>query len=102
MPLDTDVILRIFLNNFDYFIPTEILFGRGQIKNLGRKLRDFDRILFVWGGGSIKKNNIYEKIISQLGNKTYFELSGIKPNPRLSIVKKGIKLVSYKDLSEKE
>jgi len=86
------------MQNFNYFIPTEILFGRGQIKNLGRKLRDFDRILFVWGGGSIKKNNIYEKVIDQLENKTYFELSRIKPNPRISSVKKGIKICRNKKI----
>lgn len=79
------------MRSFNYFIPTEILFGKDQIKNLGSKLGGYDRILFVWGGGSIKRNNIYEKVVGQLKNKTYFELSGIKPNPRLSSVKKGIK-----------
>ncbi len=78
--------------NFNYFIPTEVLFGKGQIKNLGSKLGGYDRILFVWGGGSIKRNNIYEEVVGQLKNKTFFELSGIKPNPRLSGVRKGIKI----------
>ena len=76
--------------NFDYLIPTEILFGKDQIDNLESKIKNYKRILFTWGGGSIKKNGIYEKVINTLKNKTYFELSGIKPNPRLSSVKKGI------------
>jgi len=76
--------------NFDYLIPTEILFGKDQINNLKSKISNYNRILFAWGGGSIKKNGIYEKVIDALKDKTYFELSGIKPNPRLSSVEKGI------------
>lgn len=76
--------------NFDYLIPTEILFSKDQISNLESKINNYNRILFTWGGGSIKKNGIYEKVIDALKDKTYFELSGIKPNPRLSSVKKGI------------
>jgi alcohol dehydrogenase YqhD (iron-dependent ADH family) len=78
--------------NFDYLIPTEIIFGKGEIKKLEKKIKNFNRILFVWGGGSIKRIGIYEKIIDALKDKTYFELSGIKPNPRLSSVKKGISI----------
>lgn len=76
--------------NFNYLIPTEIIFGKDQINNLKSRIKNYNRILFVWGGGSIKKNNIYEKVIDALKDKTYSELSGIKPNPRLSSVKKGI------------
>ncbi len=76
--------------NFDYLIPTEILFGKDQINNLESRIKNYNRILFAWGGGSIKKNGIYEKVINSLKNKKYFELSGIKPNPRLSSVRKGI------------
>ncbi|MFB0565536.1 MAG: iron-containing alcohol dehydrogenase [Candidatus Aminicenantaceae bacterium] len=78
--------------NFNYLIPTEILFGKDQINNLESKINNYNRILFAWGGGSIKKNNIYDKVIEALKDKTYFELAGIKPNPRLSSVKKGIKI----------
>jgi alcohol dehydrogenase YqhD (iron-dependent ADH family) len=78
--------------NFNYLIPTEILFGKDQINNLESKIEDYNRILFAWGGGSIKKNGIYEKVIDALKNKAYFELSGIRPNPRLSSVRKGIKI----------
>lgn len=78
--------------NFNYLIPTEILFGKDQINNLESKIEDYNRILFAWGGGSIKKNGIYEKVIDALKNKAYFELSGIRPNPRLSSVIKGIKI----------
>jgi alcohol dehydrogenase YqhD (iron-dependent ADH family) len=84
--------------NFDYLIPTEIIFGKGEIKKLEKKIKNFNRILFVWGGGSIKRIGVYEKVIDALKDKTYFELSGIKPNPRLSSVKKGIAICRKNDI----
>ncbi len=84
--------------NFDYLIPTEIFFGKGEIKKLEKKIKNFNRILFVWGGGSIKRIGVYEKIVDALKDKTYFELSGIKPNPRLSSVKKGIAICRKNDI----
>lgn len=78
--------------NFNYFIPTEIIFGQGQISTLSDKIKNYNRILFTLGGGSIKKIGLYEKVIDALKDKIFFELSGIKPNPRLSTVKKGIAL----------
>lgn len=84
--------------NFDYLIPTEIIFGNGEIKKLETKIKNFNRILFVWGGGSIKRIGVYEKVIDALKDKTYFELSGIKPNPRLSSVKKGIAICRKNDI----
>jgi alcohol dehydrogenase YqhD (iron-dependent ADH family) len=84
--------------NFDYLIPTEILFGKGQIKNLHNRIKNYKRILFTWGSGSIKRSGVYEKVMDALKEKTYFELSGIKPNPRLSTVKKGITLCREHDI----
>lgn len=76
--------------NFDYLIPTEIIFGKDQINKLKSRIKNYNRILLAWGGGSIKRIGVYGKVIDALKDKTYFELSGIKPNPRLSSVKKGI------------
>jgi len=84
--------------NFDYLIPTEIIFGKGEIKKLETKIKNFNRILFVWGGGSIKRIGVYEKVIHTLKDKTYFELSGIKPNPRLFSVKKGMAICRKNDI----
>jgi alcohol dehydrogenase YqhD (iron-dependent ADH family) len=84
--------------NFDYLIQTEIIFGKGEIKKLETKIKNFNRILFVWGGGSIKRIGVYEKVIHTLKDKTYFELSGIKPNPRLFSVKKGMAICRKNDI----
>ncbi len=84
--------------NFDCLIPTEIFFGKGQIKNLHNMIKNYKRILFTWGGGSIKKIGVHEKVVKALKNKTYFELSGIKPDPKLSTVKKGITICRERDI----
>ncbi len=82
--------------NFHYNIPTEIYFGKGQICNLGVNLKKIsDKVLLVYGGGSIKKIGLYDKVVKQLKENgiTFFELPGVEPNPRIESVRKGIRLV---------
>jgi len=83
--------------NFTMSLPTEVFFGRDMINNLPEYIRKHggNRILLAYGGGSIKKNGIYDKITSLLDQNGIFykELSGIKPNPRVSSVREGIKII---------
>lgn len=81
------------MQNFHYNIPTQIYFGKGQIENLGEKLKEIsDQVLLVYGGGSIKKNGLYDKVTEQLQNAgiQWEELSGVEPNPRIESVRKGV------------
>jgi alcohol dehydrogenase YqhD (iron-dependent ADH family) len=84
------------MDNFVYSIPTTAYFGKGQITLLGEtiKMHGGSKVLLAYGGGSIKKNGIYEAIISQLDKAglTYSELSGIQPNPRVESVEEGIRI----------
>jgi len=87
------------MNKFIYDIPTKICFGKGQINRLAREIKLYsDSVLLIYGGGSIKKNGIYDSVIKILeeNNISYSELSRVKPNPRLSSVKKGIKICKEK------
>lgn len=61
--------------NFEYLILTEIIFGKDRINKLKSRIKNYNRILLAWGGGSIKRIGVYEKIIDALKDKTYFELS---------------------------
>lgn len=64
--------------------PTKLHFGRGVMDGLGKVVAEYGkRVLLVYGGGSIKKNGIYDKAIQQLKsiNAKVFEYHGIKPNP---------------------
>ena len=78
------------MNNFDFKIPTDIRFGKGKINCLSEELGKYGkRVLLTYGGGSIKRNGIYDEVLKQLVDFEVFELGGITPNPKLSIVEKG-------------
>lgn len=83
------------MQNFNYNIPTKIFFGKGQIEQLGSNLKDISKnVLLVYGGGSIKKNGLYDKVVSQLESAgiEWKELSGVEPNPKIESVREGIKI----------
>lgn len=89
------------MENFNYSIPTKVYFGKGQIKNLGEAIKAYgDKILLVYGGGSIKKIGLYDEMIKILNeNKiSVTEFSGIDPNPRIESVIAGIKLCRDNDI----
>lgn len=80
--------------NFSFQIPTTIHFGRGTISFL-TELKDYGKkVLLVYGGGSIKKNGIYDKAMKILQdvNLEVLELSGVEPNPRIETVRKGVEI----------
>lgn len=84
------------MNNFTFYNPTKINFGRGVESSVGEEIKSLgaSKVLFHYGGGSIRKNGLYDRILDSL-NKAglhVIELGGVKPNPRLSLVKKGIEL----------
>lgn len=83
------------MNNFVYHNPTELIFGKGQILHLKEKAKKYGKtILLVYGGGSIKRFGLYDKVLSILSEDgcRIVELAGVEPNPRLSTVNKGIEL----------
>ena len=75
---------------------TDILFGRGTENQAGKMIRKHrgTKVLMVYGGGSIKKSGLYDRVVKSLKDENipFAELSGVQPNPRRSLVEKGIKL----------
>ena len=64
--------------------PTKLFFGKDVVNNLGKTVSPHgNKVLFVYGGGSIKRNGAYDQVIQQLQNNNIqiIEYSGIKPNP---------------------
>lgn len=84
------------MNNFIYEIPTKVYFGENQLQgNLGQEINKYGKsALLVYGGGSIKKIGLYEKIMKELQyyNIEVFEFSGIEPNPRHTSINKAIQI----------
>lgn len=81
------------MNNFSFHNPTKIFFGQGQISSLANLIPVNARILLTYGGGSIKKNGIYNQVITALKGKTYVEFSGIEPNPRYETLMQAVDVV---------
>ncbi|SDA72516.1 hypothetical protein SAMN02910368_02273 [Lachnospiraceae bacterium G11] len=78
------------MNNYEYCVPTDIRFGEGQIECLRKEIGKYGRrVLLVYGGGSIMRTGLYDKVYEVLEDYDIFELPGIEPNPKLSSVKKG-------------
>lgn len=86
------------MQNFNYSIPTKIHFGKGQIKQLSNIKEFGKRVLMVYGGGSIKKNGLYDSAMAVLkeNNIEVFELSGVEPNPKIESVRAGANLCKEK------
>lgn len=82
------------MNNFTYSIPTKVHFGKGQIAHLGELKDSGNKVLLVYGGGSIKRAGIYDRALEilQEAGLTVLELSGVEPNPRIESVRKGVEI----------
>ena len=83
------------MNNFTYSIPTTVFFGKGQVENLPGAIKQYGKkVLMVYGGGSIKKMGLYDKIVSLFKENgiEWVELNGVEPNPRVTSVNKGVQL----------
>ena len=83
------------MKDFNFISPTQIYFGKTAINNLSLALKPYKKVLLVYGSGSIKRNGVYDDIIKQLSaaKTEYFELNEIRPNPEISKVKEGLKIV---------
>jgi hypothetical protein len=83
------------MQNFTYQNTTKIVFGKGTEEEVGEyTAKHGSKVLLHYGGGSIKKYGTYEKVIESLkkAGVEYVELGGVEPNPKLSLVHKGIEL----------
>lgn len=84
------------MNSFVLNIPTKIFFGKEIENQIGKQVSAYGKkVLLHFGGGSIKKMGLYDKVVASLKAEgiEIFELGGVEPNPRLSLVREGIKIV---------
>ena len=85
------------MKNFIYNTPTKVYFGKGQEDNIGIILKGYNakKVLLHYGKSSVKKSGLLDKIITKLKEESieFYELGGVEPNPKLSLVLKGIELV---------
>lgn len=77
---------------FSYANPTQILFGQGQIAAISKHIPADSRVLLVYGGGSIKKNGVYDQVKAALSAHHVVEFAGIEPNPTVETLDKAVQL----------
>ncbi|MDA7687438.1 iron-containing alcohol dehydrogenase [Pseudomonadales bacterium] len=80
--------------NFSFHNPTSIHFGAGQIAKLDKEIPKDANVLVIYGGGSIKKNGIFDQVIEALGTRQWCEFSGIEPNPSYDTVIRSLPVIT--------
>ena len=80
------------MENFVFANPTKIIFGKETENQVGSEVKPYKKILLHYGGGSIKKSGLYDRVVKSLkqAGVEWVELPGVKPNPALSLVHTGI------------
>ncbi|MBH0171088.1 MAG: iron-containing alcohol dehydrogenase [Bacillota bacterium] len=89
------------MNEYIYYNPTRLVFGKNQIQTLKDELGKFGKkVLVVYGGGSIKRNGLFDEVMNELNkmDAEVSELSGVEPNPRVSTVRKGVEICKEKNI----
>ena len=84
------------MNNFRMYVPTDIRFGKDRLNELPEVLASYGkRVLLAYGGGSIKRFGLYDKVVNLLESNGFqiVELTGIEPNPKIASVREGVKLI---------
>lgn len=84
------------MQNFTFHNPTKIIFGQNTVSQIGEMTRKFgNKALLVYGKGSVKKNGIYDQVVSSLHTAgiNWIEFPDVKPNPTLAHTREGIRLV---------
>jgi NADP-dependent alcohol dehydrogenase len=86
------------MQNFQYQNPVKVLFGRGQIAHLAAEIPAAARILITYGGGSIKRNGVYDQVRAALAGREVLEFGGIEPNPLYETAMKAVAMVREKKI----
>ena len=81
------------MQNFEFYGPTRVVFGKDTIKELSRLIPRDRKILMTYGGGSIKKNGVYEQVKKALEGYDLLEFGGIEPNPKYETLAKAVEIV---------
>lgn len=78
------------MQNFEYYNPTRLIFGRGEIASLTRHIPEGVRVLVTFGGGSVKRNGVYDQVKAALAGIDHVEFWGIEANPKVETLRKCI------------
>jgi len=81
------------MQNFNYYNPTEIVFGKNRLNELDKLIPENAKVLVLFGGGSVKRFGTLDKVKSSLGEREVIEFGGIEPNPQFDTLMKAVEIV---------
>ncbi|KAB1071373.1 iron-containing alcohol dehydrogenase [Tamlana haliotis] len=87
------------MNTFEFKNPTKIIFGKNTIEKLENEIPKDAKVLLLYGGGSIKKNGIYDQVKKALSEFEVLEFGGIPANPEYAILMKALKLIKSENIT---
>ncbi|MBU6342348.1 MAG: iron-containing alcohol dehydrogenase, partial [Bacteroidetes bacterium] len=85
--------------NFELKNPTKILFGKGQMARLRNELPAKGRIMLLYGGGSIKKNGVYDQVVAALEGRDWLEFGGIPANPEYAVLMQALEVIKKENIT---
>lgn len=80
------------MNNFSFQNPTKLIMGKGMIAQLSKEIPTDKKVMITFGGGSVKRNGVYEQVVQALNQHQTVEFWGIEPNPAIETLRKAIEL----------
>lgn len=87
------------MNNFEFKNPTKIIFGKDSIEKLTNEIPKDAKVLLLYGGGSIKKNSIYNQVKTALANVEVVEFGGIPANPEYAILMEALEVIKDENIT---
>ncbi|MDW7691540.1 iron-containing alcohol dehydrogenase [Flammeovirgaceae bacterium SG7u.111] len=87
------------MNDFEFKNPTKIIFGKDKISKLKGEIPANAKVLMLYGGGSIKKNGVYEQVKEALSDVKVLEMGGIPPNPEYEVLLKAVELIKSENIT---
>ncbi|MDT8401932.1 MAG: iron-containing alcohol dehydrogenase [Bacteroidales bacterium] len=86
------------MNDFEFYNPVRILFGKAQLEKIGNLIPGAKKVMLLYGGGSIKKNGVYDGILKALKDHEILEFQGIEPNPSYETCMKAVDLIKKENV----
>ncbi|MDO4557688.1 MAG: iron-containing alcohol dehydrogenase [Planctomycetia bacterium] len=87
------------MGNFSWYAPTRIVFGKGTIAEISHLIPEDSVVLMTYGGGSIRRNGVYDQVAAALSHHTWYEFGGIEPNPHYETCMKALEMVREKGVT---
>jgi NADP-dependent alcohol dehydrogenase len=86
------------MKNFEFYNPVRIIFGKGTISKINQHIPSGVPVLFVYGGGSIRKNGVYEQVVAALEGYEFYEYPGVQPNPEYDLLMPAVEIIREKKI----